>query len=198
MNSLQPCLVAPGHALTSRSDRSLDAVHLAGHVRYVAAATLSVLVHAHGPAGASTATALARVLGEADPVSRDRGVDALLVLAAQGELPAAELGQTAARMAKSGDLKLNRFAAALDQAVVGGAHAKVWETIAAALRLLLAARQDKPHAGLADLIAVGTKAAFRARARTELPEIAALAERGGTSRTVREARRLRDLIGSFS
>ncbi|MBB2741517.1 UNVERIFIED_ORG: hypothetical protein FHR35_001337 [Microbispora rosea subsp. rosea] len=162
------------------------------------AATLSVLVHAHGPAGASTATALARALGEADPVSRDRGVDALLLLAAQGELPAAELGQTAARMAKSGDLKLNRFAAALDQAVAAGAHAKVWETIAATLRLLLAARQDKPHAGLADLIAVGTKAAFRARARTELPEIAVLAERGGTSRSAREARRLRDLIGSFS
>lgn len=162
------------------------------------AATLPALVHAHGPAGAGTAAALARVLGEADPVTRGRGVDALLVLAAQKELPAAELGQTAALMAKNGDLKLNRFAAALDHAVTAGAHAQVWETIAATLRLLLAARQDKPRAGLADLIAVGTKAALRTRPRTELPEIAAVAERGATSRTVREARRLRDLIGSFS
>jgi hypothetical protein len=155
---------------------------------------LAALVHGDGPVGAATASALAIGMGNKHPAQRGAVVDALVTLTARGQLPAADLGQAVARLVDAGLVKLNRIAAALDEATTAGAHAAVWRVLLTALPPLLPRTGDKPRAGLGELLAVAVKAATLSGERAGIPGLAEVAARGGSSRLVQEARRLQQQV----
>ncbi|GAA3129463.1 DUF6493 family protein [Streptosporangium carneum] len=159
-------------------------------------AALARLAQGDGPVGAATAYALACGMGHRDPAERASATEALLTLAARGQVPAADLGRAVTELVREDIVKLNRVTAVLDDAARAGAHAAVWAVIAGTLPGLLPAQGDRPRAGLADLLAAGARAAELAGARADIPELAAVAARGGSSRVVQEARRLRRLVAS--
>ncbi|MQY07786.1 DUF6493 family protein [Actinomadura macrotermitis] len=150
-------------------------------------ALATALAEADGPAGAATAAVLALTLGSRHTEERNGAVDALLILAARGALPAAELGTA---IADREQLMLNRLAGPLGQAVDAGAAAEVLTALAAALPRLLA----RPATGLPDLLSVATRAAGMIGHRPDIPGLAEVAARGGSSRLVREARRLKEAL----
>ncbi|SEG07166.1 hypothetical protein SAMN04489712_103103 [Thermomonospora echinospora] len=178
------------------SHREVTAAHLMPYLpewvdgRHGQGATLLALAEADGPAGPATATALAYGLAAQHQQERSGAVDALLAFCGRGHLPAAELGTALATLVDLEGLKLNRVTEALGDATRAGAHADVWTAIAAALPGLLPAPGERPATGLADLIALGTQAVEGTGARGHIPELAAVAARGGSSRLVREAARL--------
>ncbi|MFI7708538.1 hypothetical protein [Nonomuraea sp. NPDC049480] len=174
------------------------------------AQALTDLAHGEGPLGAGMAYALACGMGHARRMAyalacgmgharaadRASATDALLTLAARGEVPAAELGEVVTTLVGADHLKLNRLVSALDDATQAGAHETVWALIAGALPGVLPVDGERPRAGLADLLAAGARAARIAGVRADLPEVAEIAARKGSSRLVQEARRLRHLVAS--
>ncbi|SPL89651.1 unnamed protein product [[Actinomadura] parvosata subsp. kistnae] len=66
--------------------------------------------------------------------------------------------------------------------------------ISGVLEGLLPKEGERPRAGAPDLLAAGARAARIAGVRAELPEVAAVAARKGSSRLVMEARRLIQLV----
>ncbi|MGW5162280.1 DUF7825 domain-containing protein [Nonomuraea wenchangensis] len=186
-------LVMPSH-------REVVAAHLAPRLWYGTEGTdsqarvLVDLVHGDGPLGTGMAYALACGMGQAQAAGRAAAGDALLTLAARGEVPAAELAEVVTKLVKSEYVKLNRVVAVLDDATQAGAHEAVWEVVARLLPGLLPEEGERPRAGLADLLAAGARAARIGRVRADLPEVAAIAARKGSSRLIQEARRLQRLV----
>ncbi|GAA1389995.1 hypothetical protein GCM10009639_18220 [Kitasatospora putterlickiae] len=154
---------------------------------------LVVLAEAGGPAGLALHLALAYGLGARYAEDRAAAVDALLVLAARGDLDGALLGRELGELVTLGTVKPNRLAQSLTAAADTGAHATVWSVLAAALPSLLT---GEPPRGTADLLSLATTTARRTTARTPIPEVTALAARPGTSRLLKEARTLRDLLAT--
>ncbi|GAA1757263.1 DUF6493 family protein [Nonomuraea bangladeshensis] len=152
------------------------------------------LVHGDGPLGTGMAYALACGMGQTQAAGRAAAGDALLTLAARGEVPAAELAEVVTKLVKSEYVKLNRVVVVLDDATQAGAHEVVWEVVVRLLPGLLPEEGERPRAGLADLLAAGARAARIGRVRADLPEVAAIAARKGSSRLVQEARRLQRLV----
>ncbi|MCK2219045.1 hypothetical protein MF672_035410 [Actinomadura sp. ATCC 31491] len=167
-----------------------------GLVEFVAA-----LAHGDGPVGPATVSTIVLGLGHRHPEQRASAIDALITLAARGQLPAAELGRILARLAGAGLVKLQRVAGALAELTAMGAHAEVWAALAEALPPLLAARGDpppsrpRPRSGLGELLGVAADAAALAGARTEVAGVAELAARKGSSLLLHEARRLHRQLG---
>ncbi|MEV4839872.1 DUF6493 family protein [Nonomuraea sp. NPDC049486] len=182
--------------MAAPSHRELVAAHLLtaldawgdGHL------ALAALAHGDGPAGTAVAHALAVGMSEPDVAKRAAAVDALLTLAARDEVPAQRLAGAVAGLLPPGLVMLSRVVSALDEAVQAGAHAAVWPVVAPLLPRVLPAAGERPRNGLADLLAVGARAAALAGARGEIPELAAVAARKGSTRLVREARRLHQLL----
>lgn len=116
--------------------------------------------------------------------------EALLALAARGDLPAAALGRHIGRLALAGEIKLVRVVEALERAAEAGAYAQVWETIAAVLPLLHPEPGQRPPFAHDRLIALGARTARWAKASGPIPEIEDLAARKGTSNVLRAARSL--------
>ncbi|MFJ9641572.1 DUF7824 domain-containing protein [Streptomyces sp. NPDC004244] len=139
-----------------------------------------------GPAGPALHAAVAAGLGAQHPEQRRPAVQALLVLAARGELHAGLLGRELAAMAVLGTVKPNRLADATRSAAGAGAYATVWAVLAEALPGLLPSVRT---AG--ELLAVAADCAERCGARGPVPpEVAAVAARRGSHRPAAEARRL--------
>ncbi|WP_449066190.1 DUF7825 domain-containing protein [Planomonospora algeriensis] len=168
---------------------------------------LSTLVHGDGPVGAATANAIVLGLGHRLPAQRAVVLDAMITLTARGRLPVPELGRALGRLVRAGLVKLSRAVAALESAVSAGMHAEVWRILAGALPELLPDMGERPRAGLGGLLGVAVRAASLTGsvedsltgltgegARPEVPGLAAVVERGGTSAVVREARRLQRLV----
>ncbi|MBP0448095.1 hypothetical protein J5Y04_00835 [Kitasatospora sp. RG8] len=156
-----------------------------------AAALLPVLAEAGGRAGLALHLAVAYGLGARFPEDRTAAVDALLVLAARGDLDGALLGRELGELVACGTVKPNRLLAALTTAAGTGAYATVWSVLAPALPALLAGESVR---GTADLVAVAADAARRCSARGPIPEVSAVAARAGSGRLVKEARSLRDVL----
>ncbi|WP_043173542.1 DUF6493 family protein [Streptomyces sp. NRRL B-24484] len=152
---------------------------------------LPALAEAGGPAGPAIHLALAYALGTRHPEDRTAAVDALLVLAARGDLDGALLGRESAELVALGAVKPNRLTESLRAAADTGAHSTVWSVLAAALPPMLA---GEPPRGAGDLLAVAADCARRCTARGPIPEVTALAGRGGSSRAVREAAALREVL----
>ncbi|GAA4636950.1 DUF6493 family protein [Actinoallomurus vinaceus] len=199
--------------------RDISASHLAGHFAAQtrrgsgAGPLLPVLAEADGPIGIGMTLALAYGLGARDRTDRACAVDALLILVAREPRvtaadapsgradgtrggPAADgpdwsaLGRELGTMARDGVLSLNRVVAALTDLARSGAWAQTWEVIAAALPPALEGRPQR----LADLLALGVEVAGVVRPREGVPALKAVAERGGSSRLVAEARRLTHVL----
>jgi hypothetical protein len=152
-----------------------------------AARVLPHLAEADGPAGLALHLAVVYGLGARHPEDRTAAVDALLVLAARGDLDGALLGREAAELVLLGGVKPNRLAAALRAAADTGAYGTVWSVLAAALPRLLG---GAPPRAVGELLAIGVDCAGRSAARGPIAEVTAAAGRGGTARTAREAQAL--------
>ncbi|GAB4053906.1 DUF7824 domain-containing protein [Catellatospora paridis] len=155
---------------------------------------LAHLAECAGPVGPAVNLALAYGLAARSTADRIAAVDGLLGLAATGDLDAGAVGRELGELAAAGALKVNRVVSALDEAAQAGAVAAVWQLAVAALVPLVAL--DKARPATADLMALAVRCG-RACGTAQLPpEVAALAERGGSSRLVAHARELRALVAA--
>ncbi|GIE87692.1 DUF6493 family protein [Actinoplanes regularis] len=155
------------------------------------ASLLPLLADAAGPIGPAMALALVYALAARHEPDRFAAVDAFLALAGRPEPFAEAVGAELGALGRDGVIKLPRVAVALADALRAGATTPVWVTLAAALPIMLPAAPR----GLPDLLEVATQAAGAVHARTDLPELTAIADRKGGSRLIREARRLREVLG---
>lgn len=165
------------------------------------AAVLPLLAESGGAAGEAVHLCVAYGLGARHQEDRLAAVDALLVLAAQGQLDAARLGTDLGELVGRGAVKPQRLAESARTAAATGANATIWELLRHALPVPLAALTTaRPEAaavaarGLGDLLAVAAECAERSGAHGEVPHLAETAARGGSSRLVVQARRLRDAL----
>ncbi|MFD7502268.1 hypothetical protein [Streptomyces sp. NPDC059850] len=145
-----------------------------------------------GPAGFALHLALVNTLSYERQGERDATVDALLVLAARGQLDTGLLGRQLAEMLRTTSIEANRVTGALRTAAETGAYATVWSVLEAALPHLL---HDPMVRGAGALLALGVDCASRCAARGEIPEVTAAAARTGSSQAVKNARLLRDVLG---
>ncbi|WP_133061557.1 DUF6493 family protein [Streptosporangium minutum] len=162
-----------------------------GQVEVVAA-----LAHNDGPVGIATVSTIVVGMGHQLPAQRALAADAIITLAAYGELPAADLGRAVGHMVRGEQVKLNRITGILDEVTEAGAHAEVWTALAQAVPLLLPGPGEKARAGLGELLKVAVRAAVRAGARGDIPGLAELAARKGSSLLIHEARRLHEVISA--
>ncbi|MET7683787.1 DUF6493 family protein [Streptomyces sp. NPDC005423] len=161
-------------------------------------AALPSLAESGGPAGDATHLCVAYGLGARHPEDRLAAVDALLVLAARGQLDGARLGGDLAQLVRGGAVKPSRLAESVRTAASTGANATLWEILRHTLPVLLGdlATEETaaPARGLGELLAVAAECAERCGARGELPHLARTAGRRGSSRLVAQARRLRSAL----
>ncbi|MEF2526592.1 hypothetical protein [Streptomyces sp. CS62] len=152
---------------------------------------LARLAELGGPAGPVLHLAVATGLGARHAEDRLAAVDALLVLAARGELDAALLGRDLAELLALGTVKPNRLADAARTAAAAGAYAPLtWTLLAQALPALLAGGAGARGAG--EVLAVAADCAERCGAAGPVPDgVAGAAERAGSSQLAVQARRLR-------
>lgn len=155
---------------------------------------LEALAAADGPAGPAVHLAVAYGLAAAPEREREEAVRALVRLGARGALDGELLGRELVELVGLGTLKAALLGESLRTAVAApqGAPA-VWAVLAPALPGLLACTPAQVH-GL--LLGVAADAAHLSGARGALPEVTALAQRPGSSRLLKEARRLRDTLAA--
>jgi uncharacterized protein DUF6493 len=185
--------------------RELVAVRMVGDLSEVAvddsrgeAAILPQLAESGGEAGEAVHLCVAYGLGARHPEDRLAAVDALLVLAARGQLDADRLGADLGQLVRRGAVKPSRLVESVRTAAATGANATVWSVLRQTLPILLAdlatGEKAAPARGLADLLAVAAECAERTGAHGELPHLAGTAERRGSSRLVTQARRLHSAL----
>ncbi|WP_151482364.1 DUF7824 domain-containing protein [Streptomyces albicerus] len=159
------------------------------------AAVLPLIAEAEGEAGEAVHLCVAYGLGARHPEDRLSAVDALLVLAARGQLDAERLGADLGQLVRRGAVKPLRLAESVRTAATTGAYATVWAILRAALPVLLADLATDGAApsarGFGELLAVAAECAERTGARGGLAHLAQTADRRGSSRLVTQARRLR-------
>jgi hypothetical protein len=170
-----------------------------------AAGILPPLAESGGEAGEAVHLCLAYGLGARHPEDRLAAVDALLVLAARGQLDADRLGADLGQLVRRGAVKPTRLAESARTAAATGAEATVWRVLRHALPVLLAdlttggTPATGPTAaarGLGELLGVAAECVERSGARGELPHLAGVSDRRGASRLVSQARRLRDALNN--
>ncbi|MEU6258128.1 DUF6493 family protein [Streptomyces sp. NPDC047043] len=163
-----------------------------------AAAVLPQLAESGGEAGEAVHLCLAYGLGARHPEDRLAAVDALLTLAARGQLDTARLGADLGQLVRRGAVKPLRLAESAKAAAATGANATIWEMLRHTLPALLAELAINGTAasarGLGELLAVAAECAERSGARGEIPHLAQTADRRGSSRVVTQARRLRSAL----
>lgn len=170
------------------------------------AAILPQLAEAGGEAGEAVHLCLAYGLGARHAEDRLAAVDALLVLAARGQLDADRLGADLGQLVRRGAVKPTRLAESARTAAATGAYATVWRILRQALPILLAdlatggptgaSGTSGSARGLGDLLGVAAECVERSGARGALPHLARVSDRRGASRLVAEARRLRDALNT--
>jgi hypothetical protein len=148
---------------------------------------LPFVAESGGPAGYAVHFSLAFDM-DADP---DATMDAMLVLAARGQLDAGQLGQQVEQLIRHKYLEPNRACGALRAAAETGAPATVWSVLEAALPGLL---RDTPARGAGAFLSLAAACASRCGAKGQIPEVVAVAERTGSSQVVKNARLLRDAL----
>jgi hypothetical protein len=151
---------------------------------------LTALSQTVGRVGEHCARAFAHGLDAHDKNDRAEAVDALLVLAARDRWDPAALGRQIGQLAAEVELSLGRVTPCLRDLALSGAAVQVWDTIAAALPLMLSPRLDRAPQRLADLLALAVEIVEQVKPAASIPELTALAARRGSSRMVTEAKRL--------
>ncbi|MGW1540624.1 DUF7824 domain-containing protein [Streptomyces sp. NPDC002309] len=163
-----------------------------------AAAALPPLAESGGEAGEAVHLGVAYGLGARHPEDRLAAVDALLVLAARGQLDAGRLGSDLGQLVRCGAVKARRLSDSMRTAAATGADATTWSVLSRTLPDLLSGLstgEAPPVRDLGDLLAVAAECAERSGARGEVPHLAQAAARRGSSRLVTQARRLRSALG---
>ncbi|MEV2233070.1 DUF6493 family protein [Streptomyces phaeochromogenes] len=187
--------VVPGHRelVAARLLRELSSVAVEG--TRGDASLLPLLAEAPGEAGEAVHLGVAYGLGARHPEDRLSAVDALLVLAARGQLDTERLGADLGQLMHREAVKPLRLAESVRTAASTGAYATVWEILRAALPVLLADLATDGAAasarGFGELLAVAAECAERTGARGYMAHLAQAANRRGSSRLVTQARRLR-------
>jgi hypothetical protein len=148
---------------------------------------LPALAESGGPAGPATHLLVAYGLGARRFEEQLFAVDAMLVLAARGQLDTQGLGRDIAELCGLERLKPKRVVAALREATHTGAYGTVWAVLLGALPGLLA---GGPAQADGTLLALAADCAEQSGARGALPEIDAVAARKGSSQLIKQARRL--------
>ncbi|MEV1004068.1 hypothetical protein [Nonomuraea sp. NPDC050202] len=154
---------------------------------------LDRLVLADGPGGPGLALLLARHLLEGPGGD---GMRPLLLLAASGGLPGAELGRQLAVLLRRGQDRPADAIAALTEAARLGAHREVWQVMTGLLPAYLPGPGERATSAHTRLMRLGAEVAGWAAARGELAVVAELAGRPRTSELVRHARDLHALLTS--
>ncbi|APU38607.1 DUF6493 family protein [Streptomyces sp. TN58] len=183
----------PVRASVLPEDRETQAAWLLPQVTLAATAgdhgsswMLPHLARLGGPAGPALHAAVAAGLGGRSVESRSPAVEALLVLAARGDLDAPLLGRELAAMTALGTVKPNRLADAARSAAAAGAHATLWTVLAEVLPALLPSVR-----GAGEVLAVAASCAEHCAATGPVPDaVAAAAARRGSSTVISGARRL--------
>ncbi|MDG4838623.1 hypothetical protein O7631_19095 [Micromonospora sp. WMMD967] len=155
---------------------------------------LPALAECTGPGGPALDLALAYGLCARHEVDRVATLDALLMLAAAGDLDAPGVGGRLGALAADRQVTVTRAMTPLRDAVTAGARLSVWRLLAAALPPLLAA--PTPPRGTPDLLSLAAETAHATGVPVEVPGLADVVARGGTSRLVTEARRLAAAVAS--
>ncbi|MFF5080793.1 DUF6493 family protein [Actinoplanes sp. NPDC000266] len=166
---------------------------------------LPLLAECNGPIGPATTLTMAYGLAARHEADRVAAADAFLTMAtryrlerldeAPSGLPssgsfATAVGRDLGDLGALSLIKLNRVVPALADAHRAGASTAVWEVLAAAIPRLL---PSAPR-GLPDLLELATQVATATGIRTELPPLAEAATQKGSSRLVKEARRLHSVL----
>ncbi|MGW2516336.1 DUF7824 domain-containing protein [Streptomyces sp. NPDC001617] len=163
-----------------------------------AAAVLPHLAESGGEAGEAVHLCVAYGLGARHPEDRLAAVDALLTLAARGQLDSALLGADLGQLVRRGAVKPSRLAESARTAAATGANATIWEMLRHTLPVPLAefatGGTGASARGLGELLAVAAECAERSGARGEIPHLAQTADRRGSSRLVTQARRLHSAL----
>jgi len=159
------------------------------------AAILPLLAEAEGEAGEAVHLCVAYGLGARHPDDRLCAVDALLVLAARGQLDAGRLGADLGHLVRSGAVKPSRLAESIRTAAAAGAYATVWAVLRETLPVLVADLAEgtagAPVRGLGELLAVAAECVERTGVRGDITHLAQTAARPGSAQWVTQARRLR-------
>ncbi|MEU9896432.1 DUF6493 family protein [Streptomyces phaeochromogenes] len=150
---------------------------------------LAFVVESGGPAGYSVHLALA--FGLIWQTEADAVVDAVLVLAARKQLDTDLLGRQLEALLNHGWAFADKASGSLRAVAETGAYATVWSVLRTALPGLLG---ETPVRGAAALLALAVECASRCGAKGEIPEVTAVADRKGSSQTVKNARLLRDAL----
>ncbi|MEU2827509.1 DUF6493 family protein [Streptomyces lavendulae] len=159
------------------------------------AAVLPRLAAAGGPAGPALHLVIAVGLGARHPEDRLTAVDALLTLAARGELDGVRLGTDLAELLGLGTVKSNRLADSLRTAAATGAHATTWAVLASALPALLTGTGTGTGVGTGELLALAADCVEQSGAASPEPAgLAAAAAGTGRSRLVTQSARLREAL----
>jgi hypothetical protein len=172
------------------AQRDVIAAHLVPHLahrldyRGSDGPLLPMLAEGDGPVGTGMHLALAYGLGAELTVNRAYAVDALITLAARDQLDGKAFGEIVGVLLERGDLVLSRVVPGLRDAARSGAARQVWELLATALPRLWT------HNRVADIVEFAVELAQQLKPGGEIPGLAEVAERKGSSRTVKEAKRL--------
>lgn len=154
-------------------------------------AALPFMAESGGPAGFAVHLVLADSMGTSLPVDRGPAVDAVLVLAARGQLDAGLFGRQLAVLVHGGGLPANRLVETLRMMADTGAHGVVWSVCEGALPGLLG---DQPVRGAGELLGLAVECAARCGASGEIAEVTAVARRTGSSLVAKNARALREVL----
>jgi hypothetical protein len=170
--------------------------HLAGWTRSGrgGAALLPALADADGPVADGMNLAVAYGLGATDRADRAAAVDAMITLAARGQLDGAALGRQVGTLTARGDLLLNRVVPGLRDVANAGAPGPVWALVAAALPQLLPPAGGQPPHRLAALVELGVDLVDTCRPAATLPCLEPVVAQRGASQLVTQARRLRQAL----
>ncbi|USX55245.1 DUF6493 family protein [Lentzea sp. HUAS12] len=176
--------------------REITAAHLIPHFRARTASKgsdgplLPMLAEAHGPAGPALHLALVHGLGAELTVNRAYAVDAMLVLAARGQLDGSTLGDLVGRVLDRGDVSLNRVVPGLRDAARSGAAQQVWDALTVLLPRLWS------HNRASEVVELAVELAQLLQPGGDVAGLAEVAARKGSSKTVVQAKRLASTLGS--
>ncbi|MBL7258103.1 DUF6493 family protein [Paractinoplanes lichenicola] len=153
--------------------------------------SLPLLAEAGGPFGPALSLAVAYALTAQNERDRVAAIDAFLTLAARGtDGLGVAVGRDLGELGARGLIKLNRAATSLADMHRAGLSATVWQVLTAALPVLLPAAPR----GLPDLLELASLMTGETGPRGEIPGLAEVAARKGSTRLLQEARRLQALL----
>ncbi|TDQ54455.1 DUF6493 family protein [Actinorugispora endophytica] len=191
--------------------RELVALHLQQAFLNGKAPLLPVLAEARGAAGPALHLGVACALGSKREEHRTAAVDALLAMAARGDLDTGLLVSEMVEAVRYGVVEPGGLAASTRALVGLGFHRTAWAALEAVLPILIEASPLEPNytkymnwqekdrvaktRELGEVVEAAAECAHLCGAKGEIPQVSALAARKGSGRLLKAARTLRGALG---